>query len=332
MNLKKNIFNAIIIILLAALIAGAVLLNNRIRKLETQLSYTSDNTSVILSDVQTMQADIQSTLEEEASLISDWNISLETADFKDMTYTVSIEVVPKEYTDSTTTSVFFGTKEVPLELDGIKYTGEATLPLDQDYAGNVTFLFVDGNKRSTEVLDDFEGVTSVFKNVVSGILVDKPSFDNANLKISSDVDVAVVGNDYFDFSKYELVVASGDTELKTYDLKALMSTDDTADGDGQDASSEKKDNTENGTESDTEADDGKDHGIEGTVKIDDLVPVTAGSDVRVFIRAISTQGFAFTYDLFEGVVNQDVSDFDSTVDISGGDYTVIDTAGSKYKL
>ena len=44
MNLKKNIFNAITIILLAALIAGAVLLNNRIKKLETQMAYTSDNT------------------------------------------------------------------------------------------------------------------------------------------------------------------------------------------------------------------------------------------------------------------------------------------------
>lgn len=64
MNLKKNIFNAITIILLAALIAGAVLLNNRIKKLETQMSYTSDNTSVILSDVQTMQDDIKSTPEE----------------------------------------------------------------------------------------------------------------------------------------------------------------------------------------------------------------------------------------------------------------------------
>ena len=156
--MKKNIFNAITIILLAALIAGAVLLNNRIKKLETQMSYTSDNTSVILSDVQTMQDDI----------------SLKSADFTDMTYTVSVSVVPKEYTEDTKTSVFFGTNEIPLELNGIKYTGEATLPLSEDYAGNVTFLFVDGNKRSTEVLDEFEGVTSVFKNVASGILADKP--------------------------------------------------------------------------------------------------------------------------------------------------------------
>ena len=188
MNLKKNIFNAITIILLAALIAGAVLLNNRIKKLETQMSYTSDNTSVI-------QDDIKSTLEEEASLITNWDISLKSADFTDMTYTVSVSVVPKEYTEDTKTSVFFGTNEIPLELNGIKYTGEATLPLSEDYAGNVTFLFVDGNKRSTEVLDEFEGVTSVFKNVASGILADKPTFDNGSIKLGTDVDVAVMGND-----------------------------------------------------------------------------------------------------------------------------------------
>ena len=187
MNLKKNIFNAITIILLAALIAGAVLLNNRIKKLETQMSYTSDNTSVILSDVQTMQDDIKSTLEEEASLITDWDISLKSADFTDMTYTVSVSVVPKEYTEDTKTSVFFGTNEIPLELNGIKYTGEATLPLSEDYAGNVTFLFVDGNKRSTEVLDEFEGVTSVFKNVASGILANKPTFDNGSIKLGAEM-------------------------------------------------------------------------------------------------------------------------------------------------
>ena len=83
------------------------MLNNRIKKLETQMSYTSDNTSVILSDVQTMQDDIKSTLEEEASLITDWDISLKSADFTDMTYTVSVSVVPKEYTEDTKNQCIF---------------------------------------------------------------------------------------------------------------------------------------------------------------------------------------------------------------------------------
>ena len=111
MNLKKNIFNAITIILLAALIAGAVLLNNRIKKLETQMSYTSDNTSVILSDVQTMQDNIKSTLEEEASLITDWDISLKSADFTDMTYTVSVSFVPKNILVFVSSVYSFGTTE-----------------------------------------------------------------------------------------------------------------------------------------------------------------------------------------------------------------------------
>ena len=81
MNLKRNIFNIIIVILLIALCAGAVLLNNKIQKIENQLSYTADNTSVILSDVETMQSDIETTLEEEASLISDWKITLKVLTF-----------------------------------------------------------------------------------------------------------------------------------------------------------------------------------------------------------------------------------------------------------
>ena len=88
MNLKRNIFNIIIVMLLIALCAGAVLLNNKIQKIENQLSYTADNTSVILSDVETMQSDIETTLEEEASLISDWKITLKSADFSAKTYTV----------------------------------------------------------------------------------------------------------------------------------------------------------------------------------------------------------------------------------------------------
>ena len=228
MNLKKNIFNAITIILLAALIAGAVLLNNRIKKLETQMSYTSDNTSVILSDVQTMQDNIKSTLEGGGQPHNRLGHFLK----KRRTYRYdiqqsSVSVVPKEYTEDTKTSIFFGTNEIPLELNGIKYTGEATLPLSEDYAGNVTFLFVDGNKRSTEVLDEFEGVTSVFKNVASGILSDKPTFDNGSIKLGTDVDVAVMGNDYFDFNSVQLVVASSGTELKTYDIRQLLAENGT---------------------------------------------------------------------------------------------------------
>ena len=42
--------------------------------------------------------------------------------------------------------------------------------------------------------------------------------DSGSIKLGTDVDVAVMGNDYFDFNSVQLVVASSDTELKTYDI------------------------------------------------------------------------------------------------------------------
>lgn len=107
----------------------------------------------------------------------------------------------------------------------------------------MTFLFVDGNKRSTEVLDEFEGVTSVFKNVASGILANKPTFDNGSIKLGTDVDVAVMGNDYFDFNSVQLVVASSDTELKTYDIRQLLAENgtDSADADSITSALSRKD-------------------------------------------------------------------------------------------
>lgn len=78
-------------------------------------------------------------------------------------------------------------------------------------------------------------------------------------------------------------------------------------------------------------DDGKLHSLEGTVKIEDLIPVTAASNIKIYVKAVSAQGYTFTYDLFDGTVNQDITDFETTADISGGDYTVTDPAGSKYE-
>ena len=46
---------------------------------------------------------------------------------------------------------------------------------------------------------------------------------------------------------------------------------------------------------------------------------------------IRDRGYTFTYDLFDGTVNQDITDFETTADISGGDYTVTDPSGSKYE-
>lgn len=328
MKLKKNIFNIIIILMLAALIAGAVFAYEKIRQLETQLSYTTDNTAVILSNVETMKDDIKQTLQEEASLISDYSITLGSADFLNMTYTVNIDVAPKEYTESTEASVFFGTQEAKLELDGYKYIGTATLPMSNDYSGNVTFLFVDGSKRSTEVLSDFGGVVSLFDNVVSGVLASEPTFEDGNLSISSDVDVTVLNNSYFEFSEYELIVEVGESTTRTYDLLARMKTDGKFSDGSNDSTTDVGDSTETAVLTDT-----SDHsdGLEGMVKIDDIVPSASDANVRMYINVVSKQGYTFTYDLFEGTVNELNDEFESVDNIDNGNYAVFDANGYSYQ-
>ena len=108
-------------------------------------------------------------------------------------------------------------------------------------------------------------------------------------------------------------------------ITSALSRKDDAKKDGS------KNNTENDTSDASKEDDGKLHSLEGTVKIEDLIPVTAASNIKIYVKAVSAQGYTFTYDLFDGTVNQDITDFETTADISGGEYTVTDPAGSKYE-
>ena len=55
------------------------------------------------------------------------------------------------------------------------------------------------------------------------------------------------------------------------------------------------------------------------------------SNIKIYVKAVSAQGYTFTYNLFDGTVNQDITDFETIADITGGDYTVTDKAGSKYE-
>ena len=53
---------------------------------------------------------------------------------------------------------------------------------------------------------------------------------------------------YFDFSKYELVVASGQTDIRSYDLEQLASQQETKNNLADDSQKEDSENTEDDTE------------------------------------------------------------------------------------
>ena len=101
-------------------------------------------------------------------MVEDYSIEVKDMDFARHEYKVEVSVIPKEYTDNTTMSIYFGTTECPLKADGYMFKGNITLPLNKTFNGNVTFLLANGKKKTTEVVEDFDGVSGKFDQVFIG--------------------------------------------------------------------------------------------------------------------------------------------------------------------
>ena len=100
-------------------------------------------------------------------MVEDYSIEVKDMDFARHEYKVEVSVIPKEYTDNTTMSIYFGTTECPLKADGYMFKGNITLPLNKTFNGNVTFLLANGKKKTTEVVEDFDGVSGKFDEGLS---------------------------------------------------------------------------------------------------------------------------------------------------------------------
>ena len=81
-----------------------------LNKISNQLSYLEDSSKVIESNVDNLEAELSSILQEDASMIEDYSVRVTGCDFANGTYDVLITVVPREYTD-TTVLVPMGEKE-----------------------------------------------------------------------------------------------------------------------------------------------------------------------------------------------------------------------------
>lgn len=319
----------LLFVILAALAVSVGLMYQKITELGSQLSYLQDSTDILLADVDGLETNIAQTLEAETGLVEDYSIEITDMNFAAKTCEVAVSVIPKEYTDSTRLSVFFGTRECGLEKDGYEYTGTATLPLDEDFAGNLTFLFADGKKKNTEVYRNYEGVQHKLEQVLSGSMEKSPEYKDGTLTFTDTVEYALDGAGLYEFDSAELVVRLGTEELL---CQALMELQEES---GEEA---------RGDLTDTEALSAEAglypiSGMSGSVPLSlECQPERAG-ELRVFLRAVSAEGYRFEYDIFrctlaEGqaedggeLLSLDEESFDWT-----SVYTVYDRHGGKLVL
>ena len=235
--MKKSyiVLIALDVIVVAALGAATVFLHSRVERLSNTISYIQDNTDILVTDMSNLQSNIKATLEEEASKVEEWSVDVIDTDFDAKTYTVHVSVVPKEYTANTAVSVYFGANEYPLTLVGLKCVGDGVLPLNESYKGNLTFLFVDGDSRATEVRTDYEGIQEEFSGVVNGKMVTAPTITDGKLSFSTSNDINLNAGKY-GIQSFALIVERSGYDGGVNQDEAAMADDN----DSEDKEDEKK--------------------------------------------------------------------------------------------
>ncbi len=272
--MKKQLFILFLIadvLLFLGLVGGVLFAIFGLEDIRTQLTYMQDTISIIQSDVGNLQSNIKTTLEEESSLIESYEVDIVGMNLEAGTYDVAVSVIPKEYTDATQTSIYFGSKEYLLTLNGYAYQGNMTLPLSESYDGNITFLFVNGDKKTTEVLRDYVGITTGLKNVVIATMQEQPEYRNEKISLDTDIDVKIQGNDEYVFEQLHLLATINGEEVYTLDLfEGQMGAIDEFE-------------------------------IATSVEFDQ--EMVLDDTVRVFIQGVTQQGYTFEYELYKATVS-----------------------------
>lgn len=307
---KRNINwkRILLVLILLAFLGVTVLLYGKVDELTNQLVYLQDTTNIILSDVGGMQSNIEKTLEEQTSMVEDYSIKVTDMDFAKNVYKVAVTVIPKEYTDSTTMSIYFGTIECPLKADGYRFKGNISLPLEKTFDGNVTFLLANGKKKTTEVVEDFAGVSGMFDQVLSGRLDGSPVLKAGKLSLKGKCTYQLENAGMYAFKEFWLVAALDGEEIWSEDLmqETLQDQDEAS------KTEEELVTTEQAVETDSsdhtiESSSGTDLDFKMVCELPEEDATAAETEetsitdktqqLRIYLCAVTTEGYRFETDL-----------------------------------
>lgn len=318
-----RIFSGILLVVLAVFMISNVWLHMRLVEMDNRMSYLQDTTNVIQTELGSLQSDIEKTLREENSILESCSMEVVDTDFSAGTYQLAVTAIPKEYTDKTEMSIFFGTTEYPLVRDGFTFTGSVQLQLTDSYDRNVTVLITNGSKRNTEVMADYEGFQEKFDDVLSGSITALPVYSGGNLSVKADVDFNLEGTaDTYGVSAFSSLKLIVEAEGKKLYEEELITADEAPEGT---------------TEADEDLDDNTTivketvAGIYGNKSIRLKEPAEAGTEVRVYLQAVSTDGYTFQYELFHDTTLESGGFEESSGEIPKGEYRVLDRKGGLYE-
>lgn len=272
-KIKEKIPQVILIVVVLSvgvMIAGCIQFHNKLEELGNQLMYLQDTNSILNEEIFSLQTNIEAALEEEASLIESYAVEVIGMDFEKGTYQVKVSVVPKEYSDSTRTSVFFGVNEFPLVLNRYTFEGTMELPFSDAYDGNMTFLFSNGDKKNTEIAKDYVGIQTKLEKLLYGSIEKIPSYRNGQLTFHHAVSYSLNEYDGHEYESLELVLMTDEEELEVVNLLAenIMMEEDEPKEDGTEESGFNSSDTNTQNDNFPDSDD-RNHGNGNSVDLDD---------------------------------------------------------------
>lgn len=200
---QGTVFTVAVTAAILVFAGGCMWMNLRLAELGTRMSYLQDTVSVVQTDLGSLQADLGKTLRKEYGILEECRIEVSEVDFQKDVYRVEIDVVPKEYTDNTALSIYFGTREYLLKKEGFHYTGELELPIAESYDGNVTVLITNGKKKNTEILPDYEGYPTLLEASLNGRLTEQPVCVGGTLTLAGTVDYRLLGQEIPGMKQFE---------------------------------------------------------------------------------------------------------------------------------
>lgn len=292
-------------------------------RINGRILYLQDSIRILQSDLTNMKDEIRTTMEKENSLLEDHSFELVDMNFKENTYTVNITVIPKDYTKTTEASIFFGVNQYKLEQGDFYYTGTAELPFDNSFAGNVAVLLEDGEKRNTEVLHDYDGYVNDFGSMLKATALSLPTVKDGKVTANGPARFEMDGKDRFRYVQCNMWVEVDGTKVFGRDYlkyreeneNAEVILDYSQEGDGLEVPDHVP------VESLTAADGAK------------LVfEAKENQKIRIYMEAVTADGYRFTYDVFRGTINEKGDGFTEESVSTSSEAAMYDRYGNQKKF
>lgn len=266
-KIATSILLILVVFLSAAVWMQSVCLQKELEEIKSQTNYLIDSDTIMQSQLSNMMCYVDLLQQGEDSLIEEQSIRVVDMNFETGKYQVEIAVIPKEYSDTTKLSVFFGVNEVPLTFKQYRYVGSTVLSLEDNYDGNVTYLFAEGDKKQTEIISDYQDLSTQLETLLGGEMMEAPVYQNGSIQFDSEIWYALNELENYEYNIFQLILRINGEQHSVVDI----------------------DREEN-----------------GMIEFIEKCEIKEGDEVQLLLHAQCENGLCLEHDLFVGRIEEEL--------------------------